>query len=111
MQPSPKAETSKPLFPSFRFCIASPLESFPHAKIKINPSASGSPILPIYCLFLSAGEKVLPNPQLGAYPEPARRKPSCSQNSIETRFHRHSELLNCAGNWRASLPFLLALER
>jgi hypothetical protein len=64
MQPSQIAETSKLLFPSLRFCIVSPFEPFSHPEIRIKRRASGSPILPIYCLFLSLCDKSL------VYPKP-----------------------------------------
>src|SRR5215472_12018795 len=48
MQPSPTTETSRPLFPSFRFCIDT--SDF---QVRIGRPVDGIPILPAYCLFLS----------------------------------------------------------
>jgi hypothetical protein len=52
MQPSPKAETSKLLFPSLRFCISTRSEPFLCLQVRVCGRRNGIPILPINCLFL-----------------------------------------------------------
>src|SRR5437867_848861 len=65
MQPSPRAETSRPLFPSLRFCIVFLLrDRFSHLQVRVECPRSGILILPISCLFLSSLKNA------GAFTEP-----------------------------------------
>ena len=51
MQPRPRAETSSPLFPSFRFCISSL-----HLQCRKKRMRAVITILPIFCLILLIDE-------------------------------------------------------
>src|SRR5580692_10709257 len=59
MQPRPRAETSRLLFPSLRFCTVSPSNRFSPSEIRFKRRRGGSLILPIYCPFLLLSEKSL----------------------------------------------------
>jgi hypothetical protein len=48
---------------------------FCHPKTRIKRRESGSPILPIDCLFLSLSEMLLVYPGPSAYPRAETRKP------------------------------------
>src|SRR6266404_5460516 len=56
MQPRPRAETSKLLIPSLRFCIVSPCSKFQGRAERCEGDIL---ILPSYCLFLLKVEKEL----------------------------------------------------
>src|SRR5437773_5647552 len=66
MQPRPRAETSKLLFPSLRFCICVSF-GFSHPEVRSKRRGSGSLILPSCCLFLSLHEIALVYPASGGY--------------------------------------------
>src|SRR6516225_5939766 len=69
MQPSPIAETSKPFFPSLRFCIVSPFGSVSLiSSLDSSAMEAGILILPIYCLFLSLLEKTDASTDPSDYP-------------------------------------------
>jgi hypothetical protein len=62
MHPNPMADTSRLLFPSFRFCTVSPRWGGPRGPARVYPPYSNDssgppvcafPILPIFCLILS----------------------------------------------------------
>jgi hypothetical protein len=57
MQPKPNADTSKLFFPSLRVSILFLLNRFFHTQSTSTRLEPGSPILPIYCLFLLSPEK------------------------------------------------------
>src|SRR5712692_4298467 len=66
MQPRPRAETSKLLFPSLRFCICVSF-GFSLPEVRSKRRGSGSLILPSSCLFLSLHEIVLVYLASGGY--------------------------------------------
>src|SRR6476660_6365165 len=71
MQPRPRADTSRLLFPSLRFCIfGSFLAGFSAFEIRIRRCGNGSPILPIYCLFLLPAKESLARLPSNTYPRP-----------------------------------------
>ncbi len=93
MQPRPRAETSRLLFPSFRFSIASPPGRYAHPKIRTKRHESDSPILPMYCRFLSLREKSLLYPEPSSYLRAgnketnAMKKPNKSTSPPSNRTH------------------------
>src|SRR5882724_11611044 len=74
MQPSPMAETSRLLLPSLRFCTVAPLKRLSDFEIRFERCGSGSPILPIYCLFLLLGEELLVYREASGYVRESTRK-------------------------------------
>src|SRR5579862_3520381 len=66
MQPNPRAETSRLLFPNMRFCIVFPRNRFSYLHVRIMRHRSGIVILPIYCLFLLQQDRIVTeNPRPG----------------------------------------------
>src|ERR1700761_1559190 len=72
MHPNPMAETSRPLFPSFRFCTVFSLlnktaptcvTASSHMNDRRRGEYDAFPILPIFCLILSA-QRILCTPPL-----------------------------------------------
>src|SRR5467141_1125056 len=81
MQPSPRDETPKPLFPSLRVSMVASLNRFSVSEVRIKRHRSGSPILPIYCLFLLLFEKSLAFPEQRGYLK-ARHKDGNSMKNL-----------------------------
>ncbi len=85
IQPSPRAETSRLLFPSLRFCIVISFNSVSQHQGSVWRDGSGIPILPISCLFLLCDENMVDARSLPAIVDGIVSLKGAATWSIDTR--------------------------